>query len=386
MTVVTADELRQAVLEELKALGFEWHNGELAPPSGLTKDLARHLHEPARRIELARRQDWLRRNVPRYLPFFAEGDEVIPERIKPVLVEAKEQWQHDLFRLARLTWSLPYSKGFGRRLRFLVIDAYNEKLIGILCLQSPPLSFPPRDRLFDYPDGRKTELVNQTMDIQTLGALPPYSRLLGGKLVALAAASNEVRMAYQRKYANRKTEMEGRIIPARLVALTTTSAFGRSSIYNRLRYRGEVIARSLGYTEGYGSFHLLRLYPQFRAFLEAQGISTRGGYGTGPRRKWQTMVKALGRLGFSSSVLKHGLKREAFLFPLVHNLEEYMSGQDNEPIFRDLPFEELALYWRERWLLSRAGRVDGWQNWRRDEIEKMLTLAGDPERREVGDD
>jgi len=40
MTVVTADELRQAVLEELKALGFEWHNGELAPPSGLTKDLA----------------------------------------------------------------------------------------------------------------------------------------------------------------------------------------------------------------------------------------------------------------------------------------------------------------------------------------------------------
>jgi len=311
---------------------------------------------------------------------------VIPERIKPVLVEAKEQWQHDLFRLARLTWSLPYSKGFGRRLRFLVIDAYNEKLIGILCLQSPPLSFPPRDRLFDYPDGRKTELVNQTMDIQTLGALPPYSRLLGGKLVALAAASNEVRMAYQRKYANRKTEMEGRIIPARLVALTTTSAFGRSSIYNRLRYRGEVIARSLGYTEGYGSFHLLRLYPQFRAFLEAQGISTRGGYGTGPRRKWQTMVKALGRLGFSSSVLKHGLKREAFLFPLVHNLEEYMSGQDNEPIFRDLPFEELALYWRERWLLSRAGRVDGWRNWRRDEIEKMLTLAGDPERREVGDD
>jgi len=381
MTVVTADELRQAVLDELETLGFEWRNGELALPSELTKAVARHLHEPARQVELARSQNWLHTNIPRYLSFFAEGDEVLPKKLKPVLVEVEEQWHRDLFRLARLTWSLPYSKGFGRRLRFLVMDAHNGKLIGILSLQSPPLSFPPRDRLFDYPDGRKTELVNQTMDIQTLGALPPYNRLLGGKLVALAAVSNEVRAAYRRKYFDRKTEMEGRIIPAHLVALTTTSAFGRSSIYNRLNYHGEGIARSLGYTEGYGSFHLLRLYPRFRAFLEEQGISTRGGYGTGPRRKWQTMVKALARLGFSSDLLKHGLKREAFLFPLIHNLEAYLSGQDSTPIFRDLPFEDLALYWRERWLLSRADRVDGWRSWRRDGIEGMLTLAEDePEK------
>ena len=374
MIAPTAEELRQAVLEELRALGFELHNGKLTPPSNLTKAMARHLHEPAKLTELARSQDWLRRNISRYLPFFADGDEVVPERIEPVLLEVEEKWQHDLFRLARLTWSLPYSKGFGRRLRFLIMDAHNEKLIGILCLQSPPLSFPPRDKLFDYPDGRKTELVNQTMDIQTLGALPPYNRLLGGKLVALAAASNEVRMTYRRKYANQKTEIKGRVIPAHLVALTTTSAFGRSSIYNRLRYRDEVIAQSLGYTEGYGIFHLLRLYPQFRAFLEAQGVSTRGGYGTGPRRKWQTMVKALERLGFSSKMLKHGLKREAFLFPLIHNLDEYMAGKDDVPVYRDLPFQDLADYWRERWLLPRASRVDGWHAWRRSEIEDILSI------------
>ena len=382
MTIPTVEELRQAVVEELKALGFEWHNGELVLPKDITKAMARRLHDPARLTELARSQGWLRRNLPHYLHFFAEGEEVVPEKIEPVLIEVKDQWQHDLFRLARLTWSLPYSKGFGRRLRFLVMDAYNDKLIGILCLQSPPLSFPPRDKVFDYPKGRKTELVNQTMDIQTLGALPPYSRLLGGKLVALAAASNEVREAYRRKYTGRKTEMEERIIPAHLVALTTTSAFGRSSIYNRLTYRGEVIAYSLGYTEGYGSFHLLRLYPQFRAFLEAQGISTRGGYGTGPRRKWQTMVKALGRLGFSSDLLKHGLRREAFLFPLIHNLKEYMTGESNTPLFRDLPFQDLVNYWRERWLWGRAHRVDGWRTWRRSEIERRLIIAESERGRE----
>lgn len=254
------------------------------------------------------------------------------------------------------------------------MDANNERLIGILGLQSPPLSFPARDRLFGYPEGRKTELVNQTMDMHVLGAVPPYNRLLGAKLVALAAASNEVRAAYRRKYAGRATEIEGRCLPARLVALTTTSAFGRSSIYNRLRYNGHLIAEPIGYAEGYGSFHLADLYPLFREFLEARGISTRGGFGTGPRIKWQTMVRALERLGFSSEALRHGIKREAFIFPLVENLKSYMEGRCSRPLYRDLPFADLVSHWRERWLLDRAQRVDGWRNCRRGEIERMLII------------
>jgi len=339
------------------------------------KAAIRRLHAPACRLELQAHQMWLRAALPRVLPFFAEGREVDPERITPTLVQVTEEWQHEVFRAARLLWSLPLSKGFGRRLRFLLIDTNNDRLIGLLSLQSPPLSFPARDRLFGYPEGRKTELVNQTMDIHILGAVPPYNRLLGAKLVAFAAASNEVRAAYRRKYAGRLTEMEGRYLPARLVALTTTSAFGRSSIYNRLRYNGDLIAEPIGYIEGYGSFHLAELYPLFRKFLEARGISTRGGFGTGPRIKWQTMVRALERLGFSSQVLRHGVKREAFIFPLTENLKAYMEGRTARPIYRELPFSDLVSYWRERWLLDRAQRVDGWRDWRRREIEKMLIIS-----------
>lgn len=381
---ISSDELREAVLDELETLGFELQGGKLHLPEGRTKDFYRKLHKPAKEAELKKRQDWLRRKLPRYIQYFANGAEVEPEKIKPTLVRVEKKKDFELFRIARLTWSLPYSKGFGRRLTYLIMDKHNEKLIGILRLQSPPLSFPSRDRLFDYPDGCKSELVNQTMDIQTLGALPPYNRLLGGKLVAMIAASNEIRVDYRRKYEGRETVIKERVLPAHLVALTTTSAFGRSSIYNRLRYHDEMIAESLGYTEGYGSFHLLRLYPQFREFLEERDVSTRGGYGTGPRRKWQTMVKALNKLGLSSEILKHGVSREAFLFPLVHNLEDYMNGQDYEPEFRDLPFENLVAYWRERWLLGRVERVDGWCNWQREKIEEML-IVEDPEKESSND-
>jgi hypothetical protein len=368
-----ADRLRQAVTASLQRTS--------EPES---KDEIREFHAQARELELRNRQEWIGRNLPRYLPFFASGSDIQPEHIKPALVEVSDDWEHELFRIARLTWSLPFSKGYGRRLRYLIMDKHNGKLIGILAFQSPPLSFPARDRLFNHPSGRKTELVNQTMDIHTLGAVPPYARLLGGKLIALAAVSNEVREAYRRKYQGRATEMTKRVLPAHLVALTTTSAFGRSSLYNRLTYKGEQVAQSIGYTEGYGSFHLAHLYDQFREFLEAQDISTRGGFGTGPRIKWQTMVRALGRLGFSADVLKHGVKREAFLFPLINNLSDYMEGRSTEPAYFDRPFAALAEHWRTRWLLDRADRVDGWRQWQREDTLHTVILTGNGQHAHIG--
>jgi hypothetical protein len=368
----TAEELRDLILDELRALGFRYEDGHLAPICD-DKEFRRRLHAPAREAALSGAAGWLATAWRNHRDYFAEGYEIEPELIHPQLVEVKTKEQRELFRLARYTWSLPYTKGYGRRLQFLIMDGANNKLIGILGMQSPPLSFPARDRLFTYPRGRKTALINQTMDIYTLGAVQPYARLLGAKLVALASSSNQVRDAYRRKYSNRVTEMQGRQLPAHLVALTTTSAYGRSSIYNRLHYCGVVRFHSIGFTDGYGAFHLDRLYPRFRQFLEAQGVSTRGGFGKGPRIKWQTMTRTLDRIGLSRELLRHNIQREAFLIPLIHNLDSYMNGVDSVPDFIDVSFQELVAYWRERWLLPRAERVDGWHAWEKDEIAGSLT-------------
>ncbi len=370
---ITALGLKRKIKKELKDLSFSFDkNGEIF--SSTEKDSIKLLHKPSREIELKKGEEWINRFFPRYQRYFANGSDVNPAIIKPLLVRVTEEWHKDLFRLARYYWSIPYSFGFGRRLRYLIFDKSNDKLMGIFGLQSPPITFPVRDHLFTYPEGRKTELVNQTMDIFTLGAMPPYNRLLGGKLVALSVMSNEVRKDYRSVYTGRVTEMEGRVIPAHLVALTTTSAFGRSSIYNRLKYKNINIAESIGYTNGYGNFHFQKLYPLFKEYLKSKDIDTKGGYGTGPKRTWQLIRKTLDELGIPADLLKHGVKREAFLFRLVDNLEDYMNGKNKTPKYRDLPFNDLAEYWKERWLKGRYDRVDGWHAWDNHEILTSLTV------------
>ncbi|MDE2788355.1 MAG: DUF4338 domain-containing protein [Chloroflexota bacterium] len=368
-------ELRQAILTELESVSCE--NGRSS------KDSIRGLHLAAVRRQLVIAQPWLQRTWPKREHFFADGTAVDPHRIAPILVEVAEPWQYDVFRLARLTWSLPFTRGYGRRLRFLVMDQSNEKLIGVIGLQSPPLDFPARDNILSYPKGEKTQMVNQTMDIYTLGAVPPYSILLGGKLIAYAAASDEVRVAYRRKYNGRVTVLDKRALPAELIALSTTSAFGRSSLYNRLSYNdphtGETrkIAVSLGYTKGYGSFHLSAVYPQVKAYLEDQGVSTKGGFGVGPRIVWQTYVRALNRLGLSGDVLRHGVQREIFWFPLAKNTVSYLNGDANIPEYYCQSFDDLSDWWRNRWLIPRSERGVEWGQWDHTEIRNLLTVDDD---------
>lgn len=136
-----AGGLKKLVIDRLKEAGFLIsEDGTLHPPL-IDKEGLRQIHRPASQLEIITRQDWLRRHLPEYLPFFANGEEIIPEHIEPILVEVTTEQQHNLFRVARLLWSIPFSKGYGRRLRFLIMDRANNKLIGLLALQSPPLSF-----------------------------------------------------------------------------------------------------------------------------------------------------------------------------------------------------------------------------------------------------
>src|SRR5207244_4178621 len=134
-------------------------------------------------------------------PHFAEGHEVIPEAVEPqVSLVSSGTEDAALFRLATLLWSVPVSRGYGRRMRFLVRDRANGKLIGLFALADPVFNLKARDSWIGWStEDRRKRLVN-VMDAHVAGAVPPYAQLLGGKVVAALMTSREVCEAFAQKY------------------------------------------------------------------------------------------------------------------------------------------------------------------------------------------
>lgn len=341
------------------------------------KDFIRGLHHDARgvgeRIGFSTRLAAL---FERHRSWFKSGLDIHVEAIRPVLRLVETPADEQMWTLVRACWSMPYSKGYGRRLRFLVIDEAHGGLIGALGLQSPPADLFCRDSLFQYPSGQKLELVNQTMDAYTIGAIPPYSFLLGGKLCAGLLCADDIREAYWRRYAATRTQMRGRRVRQPLVAITTTSAFGRSSQYNRLSYGDRLIAEPIGYTKGYGMLHLEHLYPRMCQFLESHGSLTPNGYGNGPKVRWQNVTKVLQHLNLPLHLLAHGVQREVYLFNLTQDLEGGMGGGSfGEPL--RLSVEEFASHWRQRWALPRAKRYPHWRDIDAQNLVKQKVVEWD---------
>lgn len=361
-----ADSLRLAVEGACGAFDAAMSSGD--------KDYLRALHIQAKLGQSGSVARTAKALFEKHRTRFRNGSQIDPSKIKPVLkfVRREEEWS-DLFYATRSMWSMPYNKGYGRRLRFVVFDEYHEAVIGIIGLQSPPADLAARDELWNYPQEQKLALVNCTLDAYAVGAIPPYSYLLGGKLCAGMISSDPIRQAYWRQYAGKKTRMLDQNIQQPLAAVTTTSAFGRSSQYNRLKYKDRLLAEPIGYTMGFGTIHLEHLYSELCAYLKMVDGFTKGGFGNGPKVRWQNICRALVRLGLSNTLLQHGVRREVFLYRLVDQLHEGMAGKGfGSPI--GLPEADFADYWRERWAVPRAQRFPSWNQG--DDVELLRqTLA-----------
>ncbi|MFQ5799439.1 MAG: Druantia anti-phage system protein DruA, partial [Bacteroidota bacterium] len=188
--MVTQPELlRQRILDSLRSQGFAVNDGQLVPFTEGDKTAIRQLHRQACLTKIEQAKTALACHERWLLKYFACGTEVIPERICPVLHEVKPDTEEELlFRYARLHWSVPVSAGYGRRLRFLVMDDHNGKLIGLFGLGDPVFRLGPRDAWIGWDVSSRRERLRYVMDAFVLGAVPPYSHLLCGKLMATLIA------------------------------------------------------------------------------------------------------------------------------------------------------------------------------------------------------
>ena len=140
------ERLKALIEKSLKNQGFRIRDGSIRPPANLDKDKLRELHSLAVRHRIDVSKNGLMRHETRLLRRFACGSEVDPSQISPRLVEVRSDSEEELlFRYASLHWSIPVSSGYGRRLRFLVIDDHNKKIIGLFGLGDPVFSLAARD-------------------------------------------------------------------------------------------------------------------------------------------------------------------------------------------------------------------------------------------------
>ena len=358
------ESLRELILEGIQRQGFAVCKERIVLPKMLSKEKYRQFHHVAvekKRVlakpKLQRHESWLIERI-------ANGSDVIPERISPKLIQVQQNSKEALlFRYVSLHWSIPVSSGYGRRLRFIVIDRSNNKLIGIIGIGDPVFSLKDRDSWIGWDNRAKGERMYHVMDAFVLGAIPPYSQLLCGKLVAMLATSNVIRKAFARRYSRRTTLIRGVVHPAKLVLLTTTSALGRSSVYNRLRCDGMTYWQSIGSTQGYGEFHFSDgLYDAMREYVAnshddlLQPTAKHEKWGSGFRNRREVVRKCLTAVGLPNELNKHGIQREIFAAPLGAQSLEYLRGEISDPQFYDRSVVQLWEVFRDRWLLPRAER------------------------------
>src|SRR4051812_36425717 len=115
--------IKRRLRTHLRGIGFTRDADGLLRPPGDSKNAVRAMHSAQRKDRLIRDKAFVSATWPRVSQYFADGVEVVPEAISPRLEGiAGGTWQSELFRLAGLTWSIPISEGYGRRMRFLVWD------------------------------------------------------------------------------------------------------------------------------------------------------------------------------------------------------------------------------------------------------------------------
>jgi hypothetical protein len=209
------------------------------------------------------------------------------------------------------------------------------------------------------------------MDAFVLGAVPPYSFLLCGKLVAMLAASDTIRRAFKRKYGGARSVIRRKVHDGRLALITTTSALGRSSVYNRLRLGDRVLYQSVGFTRGSGEFHFSNgLYGAITEFAEknCKPTAKQERWGTGFRNRREVIRKCLRALGLSSDWIYHGIQREVFVVPLARNTREFLRGEHTHLFWYQQSEARMFEYFRDRWMLPRAAWDDRYRMFNRDDF------------------
>lgn len=330
---------------------------ELVPPSNYEKNVIKEAMAYSRNDVITRNAFWIEKHMDLGCNNLAMGKDILKSDICPRVEVCETKEQNDIFRIFRYYWSSPASDYVGRRIRLLIRDdgIKNSPVIGIAAIGSSIIHIPDRDKWIGWDTETRTNRIIYIMDAYVIGAMPPYSYLLGGKLVSYILASNEIRAIYKKKYVKTETLINKRKA-SDLVLIMTTSLYGNnSSQYNRLTFGKSLLFQPIGTTSGYGSLHISHeTFNAMRELADVNGHNTSNRFGMGPNWRMRVIRAACNVLNLNSdAILKHSFQRGLYAVPLAINYKSFLKGESENPIYRNLPLKKLVNHWRDRWFYMR---------------------------------
>jgi hypothetical protein len=349
--------IKDKIIDVIISQGFNLDKNNLITSKTNDKSSIRNLHKHYREHILLKENDFIKENFPALEKYFANGSDINYKKFEPRLVLVHSNSFHSkLFKLASLLWSVPVSNGYGRRVRYLVFDNSNDKLVGLFALGDPVFNLNARDNIIGWDYRIKMDNLYHILDLYVAGAIPPYSSLLCGKLICMLALTDKVRNDIWNKYLNSTTNITKKHKTPHLALITTSSALGRSSQYNRISFNNQKVFIKVGETSGWGHFHLSNgVFDLMREYLESinHPIVKSNRFGQGPNWKIRFIRTALEEVGLPADLLNHGIKRELYFAPLASNYSEYLNGIESEPIYYNFDFKSITDYFKERWFENR---------------------------------
>lgn len=231
----------------------------------------------------------------------------------------------------------------------------------------------------------KSERVGVAMtDITVCGSVPPYNKILGGKLVSMMAVGPEVVLAYKEKYSNQESEIASSIAGRSIIRRSDLAFFGTTSLYgvgasqyNRLKMPASRLGgRSeefieyirLGKSQAFGTSQFSSSTVEALTRLTEQtsnGRRVNSIFGEGVSPKLRKVRNGLDLLNLPPDILlQHGRQRIVYGIPVVRNLKRFLLGFDKKPEYiydltqsRDAT-RKIVDWWAQRWLRQRINSDD----------------------------
>ncbi len=171
------------------------------------------------------------------------------EKLKPKLVLSNGELAETWNAIRTFSSTMKNNSNIGRNLFYTIIDEVTGKYLGVICISSDFLDLTPRDDAIGWSRDVKTQqgMINHTAIGSTIVPLQPLGyNYMGGKLLALLCLADQVQDDWHNRYGDP------------LIAVTTTSLYGKTKVNGLSQYDGLTHWNKMGFSSGSVAFEPIR--------------------------------------------------------------------------------------------------------------------------------